>query len=83
MIEEHKNWILFDNEICGEASPIDRIIGGKDAKIGQYPWLAQIGYFNQKFLMKSPLFTCGGALINCCWVVTAGHCIPVKKDIYV
>jgi secreted trypsin-like serine protease len=35
------NW-TYINEICG-VSYSDRIIGGTTARLGQYPWIAQIG----------------------------------------
>lgn len=35
------NWTQI-NEICG-VSYSDRIIGGINARLGQYPWIAQIG----------------------------------------
>ncbi|RWS30337.1 serine protease 27-like protein, partial [Leptotrombidium deliense] len=48
-----------------------KIVGGENAKYGEVPWQAAIvkrQYFNQKI-------SCGGALINRKWVVTAAHCV--------
>jgi hypothetical protein len=39
----HPNWDLFEHEKCG-LSQADRIIGGRDAELGAYPWIARIGY---------------------------------------
>lgn len=44
-----------------------RIVGGKDAVAGAWPWQAAI-YLNG-------LFHCGASLINSRWIVTANHCL--------
>ncbi|GBP04047.1 hypothetical protein EVAR_74803_1 [Eumeta japonica] len=40
---EHPAWTILNDIDCGE-SAIDRIIGGKIASIGQFPWIARLGY---------------------------------------
>lgn len=44
----------------------ERIIGGYEAKIGQWPWLVS--------LRDDGEHQCGGSIINRQWVLTAAHC---------
>lgn len=65
--------MLLDHEKCG-ISNTDRIIGGKNASLGMYPWIARIGYSSD--LTGSEIsYRCGGTLINKLYVVTAAHCV--------
>ncbi|KAI5633715.1 trypsin domain-containing protein [Phthorimaea operculella] len=60
---------------CGiDSSAGDRIIGGKDTGIEQYPWTALIEY-TQRGQLK---LLCGGALISGKYVLTAAHCLVGK-----
>ena len=55
---------------------ISNIVGGKKAKLGDFPYMALLGK-----IAKSDgkiLYSCGGSLINKWYVLTAAHC--VKKD---
>lgn len=38
---KHKNWPNHVEDLCGESST-DRIIGGENAALGQFPWMARI-----------------------------------------
>ncbi|KAJ8897993.1 hypothetical protein PR048_003353 [Dryococelus australis] len=42
----HDKWKLFDHKICGTSSQV-RIVGGKEATLGAYPWIARIGYTSE------------------------------------
>lgn len=42
-VVKHPNWPKDVQDDCG-ISYADRIIGGKNASLGQFPWLARIGY---------------------------------------
>lgn len=62
---------------CGkpEFDPItyadfDRVVGGKEAVHGSWPWMADL----QMKLIEPNGHTCGGALINSQWVLSAAHC---------
>lgn len=48
--QSHPNWHLVNTKKCGlSKGPLaDRIVGGFVAALGQYPWLARIGY-NRKW----------------------------------
>ncbi|GJQ66173.1 hypothetical protein Trydic_g4233 [Trypoxylus dichotomus] len=70
-LENHKNYHLLPKD-CG-VSYTDRIIGGKTAALGQYPWLARLGFLLPGCTTKV-LYRCGGALINNLYVLTAAHC---------
>ncbi|KAF2905341.1 hypothetical protein ILUMI_00843 [Ignelater luminosus] len=73
-VTQHPNWNLLEHENCG-ISMTDRIIGGTNASLGQFPWLARIGYTSDDQRSASPNFKCGGALINKIYVLTAAHCV--------
>ncbi|KAG8283317.1 serine-type endopeptidase activity protein [Homalodisca vitripennis] len=61
-------------DVCG-LSRIDigtRIINGKPAKLGAYPWMALVGYRRQ--FGRRTMWGCGGSLVTNQHVVTAAHC---------
>ena len=51
----------------------DRIVGGVDASISDYPWqVALTSPFGYGF--------CGGSIINDSWVLTAAHCVSGESS---
>lgn len=44
-----------------------RIVGGEDAKDGQYPFIVSIRQYGSH--------SCGGSIINENWILTAAHCL--------
>ncbi|GLV36631.1 Spatzle-Processing Enzyme [Carabus blaptoides fortunei] len=78
-----KSTVMYRNpgyrQLCGESNS-DRIIGGIDANIGQFPWLARLGYANLKFDPNNIEYNCGGSLITECWVLSAAHCVTELSD---
>ncbi|XP_065674644.1 serine protease 27 isoform X2 [Hydra vulgaris] len=57
-----------------------RIVGGKNAKEGDWPWQVNIDY---RYNTGNPGHHCGGTLINEEWVLSAAHCFydnPDKND---
>uniref|UniRef100_A0A8C6U631 trypsin n=1 Tax=Neogobius melanostomus TaxID=47308 RepID=A0A8C6U631_9GOBI len=61
---------------------ITRIYGGLKPTPGSLPW--QVSVQMRPRNSNVPFsHTCGGVLIESCWVLTAGHCIQTNKDMQV
>ena len=51
-----------------------RVVGGKDASFGKWPW--QVLIEEASWLGLNSQIKCGGVLINNRFVLTAAHCQP-------
>lgn len=58
---------------CGVVNQQNRIVGGQEAKINAYPWMAALATTEEQFY-------CGGTLVASEWVVTASHCLFQDRD---
>ncbi|CAH1110123.1 unnamed protein product [Psylliodes chrysocephalus] len=74
-IDNHPAWKFIPTDVCGVTRYVHnsgRIINGKNAKLGQFPWIARLGF--QNFFTRRIKFNCAGTLITEIHVITAGHC---------
>lgn len=68
--------LLPTRKECGQSEDPDRILGGIEAGIGEFPWMAILLYENITTRVKLRQYNiCGGSLINHRYVITAAHCI--------
>ncbi|XP_058790458.1 CLIP domain-containing serine protease B4-like [Phymastichus coffea] len=79
--DKHPNFRLLDHDICGPVpqnyreQAITRIIGGKEAEIDEFPWMALLIYRENYYRNNKIQFRCGGTVINRNHVMTAAHCV--------
>ncbi|CAH1116597.1 unnamed protein product [Phaedon cochleariae] len=69
-VSQHRNYHLLPEE-CGYLDAGDRIRGGVNAKLNEFPWMALLSYKTE----RGPDFRCGGTIINERYILTAGHCL--------
>ncbi|XP_012276552.1 venom protease-like [Orussus abietinus] len=74
-------------EECGISNNTNhgRVVGGDPAPLGAWPWIVALGYRSNKNLNQNedkPKWLCGGTLISSRHVLTAGHCVFGRKDLY-
>ncbi|XP_013171015.1 PREDICTED: serine protease easter-like [Papilio xuthus] len=76
-VASHPSWKKLESFECG-FSAADRIIGGLNAALGQFPWILRLGYTLEG---EDDLdWMCGGVLVTDRHVVTAAHCVKTADD---
>ncbi|KAL3285736.1 hypothetical protein HHI36_000263 [Cryptolaemus montrouzieri] len=78
LIIGYSNCKEWENEPNCGLSFSNRIVGGKLAAVGKYPWLVRIGYGTS--IKGRYQYLCGGTLIRKDVVITAAHCIEPKRS---
>lgn len=68
---------LINGKNCGQSSGV-RIIGGEDAGVGRFLWMARLAYRNKSSNTFS--YRCAGSLISDRWIVSAAHCVSNLID---
>ncbi|CAH2054021.1 unnamed protein product, partial [Iphiclides podalirius] len=64
---------------CGVSNAsFTRVVGGVDAKLGDFPWVALLGYQGRR--KQGTRWLCGGSLVSSKHVLTAAHCIHGHED---
>ncbi|KAK9881050.1 hypothetical protein WA026_014394 [Henosepilachna vigintioctopunctata] len=57
---------------CGKQNSDNRIYGGVEADLDEFPWMALVRYQQNG---GNLIYGCGGSLIHSRFVLTAGHCL--------
>lgn len=74
-----KHRLLPDRDACGIQEYDDRIYGGQNTTLVEFPWMALIRY--KEVDGSDGGFKCGGSLISQRYVLTAAHCVVVTSNI--
>ncbi|KAG8292968.1 serine-type endopeptidase activity protein [Homalodisca vitripennis] len=80
-LTKHWNWpLVYHDENCGRSKRLaSKSIGGRNADIGKYPWMARL--IHRSYRKDFEVGGCGGSLINNRYVITAAHCCFKDKDV--
>ena len=67
---------LADSQLCG-MGVAKRIVGGKDAGLGEFPWLVNLGYTNtRRGKTGKTVYKCGGTLIG---IISIDYLFPYLR----
>ncbi|KAM3823743.1 serine protease 27-like [Vipera latastei] len=62
----------YATRVCGKQGYLDRIVGGKDSRDGEWPWQVSIKLNGEHH--------CGGSLVTDRWIITASHCFSLINN---
>merc|ERR1711971_602031 len=65
------------NGECGARLTSEQVIGGDDSKLGEFPYMALLGYALDGIIY----YLCGGSVLNSRHVLTAAHCHNDERPI--
>ncbi|KAJ8361342.1 hypothetical protein SKAU_G00178670 [Synaphobranchus kaupii] len=85
VVEEKPTTAVKEFASCGKPEPtrlLHRVYGGMKSIPGAHPWQASL-QVRPKGSHWPYRHTCGGVLIEPCWVLTAGHCIDKANSMRV
>ncbi|XP_058984377.1 serine protease 7-like [Musca domestica] len=72
LINEITSDVFPQPGVCGPLMVDDKIHGGWEAQLGEFPWLVNLEY---RTAFNYLAIACAGSILNQRYVVTAGHCI--------
>ncbi|XP_017083960.2 spaetzle-processing enzyme [Drosophila eugracilis] len=70
-----EGFVLPSNQTCGQTEAVNRIVGGTEAPLNAYPWMALLLYNDEGTQNTKLIPKCAGSLITNRFVLTAGHCL--------
>ena len=78
LIKSLGTWIPSgNNNECGRRLDTVNVLGGSDAKLGEYPFVALIGLRER----GKVFYACGGSIVNSKYILTAAHCDTEENPI--
>ena len=62
-----RNSAIFQCGISRYYGPAQRVVGGREARIGEFPWIVSVH--------SNGHFRCGGSILDAFHILTAAHCV--------